>query len=411
MNNTISYEFKYPDGVIVARMTPERLDLLDEEGKPIQSFTGSGDQSHWQQTLAEYGSEMEGDYSYGDKEMVSAMEGALNAKAHAVKPDKGARKGRAKKGEVDTQELGGQLLSGKVIELTPDQIKVGKNPRGETVAVERMAESLRKDGQIQNIVVAPAEKGKYLLIAGYRRVAGAVHNQEAFPNKPEYWTLRALVYEGDNPRIIAMKENIERIAMSHMAIARQYNEMVEVDGMEQKAVARLMNVTTTEVSNYLKLLDLPKKMQEWLDEGKLTYSTALKVAKFSPEDQKAAMANVKEQVAESEESAPQKRQGRRAVVDEAELEKAVRQARKPAQDEDVEEYEDEVEEDTTPRASKMTRRQIDDFLEENTLAGAPVHQVYIFSQLKAMFDGLKKETTVRGNIRKYCESLKKQGEK
>lgn len=411
MNNTVNYEFRMSDGTIIARMSPDKVALVEQTDTGEKELEVYAD---WRDALKKLGGEkLEGDFAYGDKEMVSAMEGAFNGKAHPVKPDpKAAKNGRAKKGEKDTQVLAGELISGIVVELTPDQIKVGKNPRGETIGVEDIAQSIRRNGQLQNIVVGPPDKnGKHELYAGFRRVAAAEHNQKSFPNKPEWYTLRALVYEG-NKRIAGLAENLHRINMNPMAIARQYNEMVEVDGMQQKEVAKLMGVLPTEVSNYMSLLNLPKRAQELLEEGKITYSIALKLAKMTEEDRKAALANIREQVTQAEETGHKGRQARKTVVDESAVHSAVLEARKGRRgDEEEDEEEDGGEEEAQaaePADTKLrwTRKAIDDFLDENILPGAPPPIVFIFTRIKKMFDGKLKESTCRKQIMDYAKSLK-----
>src|SRR5688572_6915778 len=98
----------------------------------------------------------------------------------AAAPAAAAGTGRSKKPAFLMQQLlpesadyerlpGARRINIRHIDPNPDQ------PRSELTGIEELAASIAEYGLLQPIVVSPAVKGRYTLIAGHRRLAAHKH--------------------------------------------------------------------------------------------------------------------------------------------------------------------------------------------------------------------------------------------
>jgi ParB/RepB/Spo0J family partition protein len=396
VNSSVNYEFRNPEDAVIGRMNPTSVVLVDPTtGKTVETFKPENNLPAWRIALLGLDSDLEGDYSYGDKTMVSAMEGAINGKAYPVQETAGKKASGKKKasagagesasvGEAETDD--GQTVFGEYVELDPEVVIAGKNPRGETPNPEGMAESFRQVGQLQNIVVAPADKkGRYALIAGWTRHAAALHNKASFPGKPQTWMLKAIIMDPENRHIIGLIENAKRTDMGTLAVARALQVCLD-EGLTQRQIAKQTGFSTSHISNLLGVLDLPKPALALVESGVLNQTMAVKLSKMNADELKLAMSNISEQVT-SGEDAPRKR-GQMSQIDfEAVTRSARGQSNEPEADADADADGDNEETEETPVNLKMSRREIDQFLTDSMIPGADPAQFEICGQLKKFFDG------------------------
>lgn len=374
-----TYEFTTPDGVLVGRMTPKGVVLIEEGHEtPL---------GPWQLALEKFGVEINGDFAYGDKEQVEAIGEALGGTAKAVKEAKPAAKKAAKpKAEVSEpeEETEEELdTTATMIELDPEDVIAGKNPRGDVnpLKAERMAEQFRKVGQLQNVVVGPADKkGRHRLMAGFTRHQAALLNKANYPNRPQCWMLKAIVRDEDHPQLIGTIENIIRDDMNAVAIARVFLQCIEEQGMNQRQIAKMTGRSTAEVSNTLSLLELPKDIQRQIEEGTLTETQGLRLSKMSKEHLKIAVGEIKEQLANPEEK---KSRGQKSAVDMSKVEAKIREAKKPVKaDSAGDDEEEEVQHDP-----KFSRKEIMLYLEEGMSPTANPVRFEISETLFKLFNG------------------------
>lgn len=156
---------------------------------------------------------------------------------------------------------------GSVQELPLDMIRPGAyqpRQRIDEAALEELAESIRSQGIVQPIVVRSREEsGDYELIAGERRWRAAqIAGLDAIP---------AMVRElsGDEALEIALIENIQREELSPVEEARAFDRLTREFGLTHEALAEQVGRKRATISNTLRLLRLPREVQEALDEGTL----------------------------------------------------------------------------------------------------------------------------------------------
>lgn len=133
-------------------------------------------------------------------------------------------------------------------------------------ALHSLSESIKFDGVIQPIVVAKAEKkpGKYMIVAGERRWrASQLAGLDKIP----------VIIKETSPESmlrIALIENIQRAELSIIEEAEAYQSLISDFGLTQEQCAKQVGKDRTSITNALRLLALPKEVQEDLMSAKLS---------------------------------------------------------------------------------------------------------------------------------------------
>ena len=141
-----------------------------------------------------------------------------------------------------------------------------KQPRRafEQEALEGLADSIRKRGVLQPVLVRPKPGGTYELIAGERRWRAAqLAGLERLP---------ALVRPRDDAETLelALIENMAREDLNPVEEARACAALVEELGLTREEVGLRVGRSRVAVSNLLRLLDLPDEALELLERGELS---------------------------------------------------------------------------------------------------------------------------------------------
>ena len=136
--------------------------------------------------------------------------------------------------------------------------------------LEELANSIKKNGVIQPIVVRPnkAEKGKYEIVAGERRWLAA---QKAGLHEIPVNVLELSDVESLE---VAIVENIQRDDLNPIEEAKGYKRLNEEFKYDHESISKLMSKSRSHVSNSLRLLTLPKDVISMLEEGTLTSGQA-----------------------------------------------------------------------------------------------------------------------------------------
>ncbi len=132
------------------------------------------------------------------------------------------------------------------------------------VALAELATSMDASGLLQPIVVRPVESGAFELIAGERRLRAAERLA---------WTeIGAVIREVDDRTLLtlALVENLQRDALSPIDEARGYQRLIDEFGTSQTDVAELVGRSRPAVANALRLLRLPRAVQDAVDRGALS---------------------------------------------------------------------------------------------------------------------------------------------
>jgi len=146
-------------------------------------------------------------------------------------------------------------------------------------SIEELAQSIRESGIIQPIVVVP-EGESYKIIVGERRWRAA--QKAGLKRIPVL--IRSIPKEKQLE--ISLIENLQREELNPLEVAVVFQRLIEELGLTQEDVADRVGKDRTSVTNYLRLLNLPKPVQDLLSEGSLSMGHARALAALSnPEDQ------------------------------------------------------------------------------------------------------------------------------
>jgi ParB family transcriptional regulator, chromosome partitioning protein len=154
---------------------------------------------------------------------------------------------------------GPQQIDIDLIEPSPYQPRT----RFREEALDELARSIRTSGIIQPLVVRPTGS-KFQLIAGERRWraaqrAGLTKVSVIVRNVPDELALE-----------MTLVENIQREDLNAIEAARAFERLMDEFQLTQEAVAERTGKDRTTVANAIRLLKLEPKIQEWIEEGKLT---------------------------------------------------------------------------------------------------------------------------------------------
>ena len=134
-------------------------------------------------------------------------------------------------------------------------------------ALQELADSIRQYGVFQPIVVRKALSG-YDLIVGERRLRASKLAGKT--------TIPAVVVDFDDQKMmeISLLENIQREDLTPIEEANAYNQLIKKYHYTQEDLAKQLGKSRTNITNMLRLLNLPKEVQKMVSEGKLSYSQA-----------------------------------------------------------------------------------------------------------------------------------------
>ncbi len=129
-------------------------------------------------------------------------------------------------------------------------------------ALEELAQSLKRHGIIQPIVVRPFQGG-YQIVAGERRWRAA--------QRAQIHNIPAIVRTFDDAETleIALIENIQRQDLNPIEEAEAYKRLSDEFGHSQATLAAIVDKSRSHVANMMRLLDLPLPLRDLVIEGKL----------------------------------------------------------------------------------------------------------------------------------------------
>ena len=145
------------------------------------------------------------------------------------------------------------------IDRNPDQPRTNFSSE----ALEALAESIRASGVVQPLIVRPAGRGKYEIIAGERRWRAA---QMAGVEK-----VPVVIRDSDEAdRLeVALIENMVRENLNPVEEAKACAALVEDLGLS-KELGKRVGRSRPQISNLIRLLDLPDDVLDMLEQGELS---------------------------------------------------------------------------------------------------------------------------------------------
>ncbi len=159
---------------------------------------------------------------------------------------------------------------GSIQEIDIEDIVTNPNQPRECIDEENireLAESIRRKGILQPILIRRRED-KYEIIAGERRFQSAIL---AGLNK-----IPAIIIDADDQEAyeISLVENIQREDLNPIEKAKAFQNYIERYKVTHEELAERLGISRSEITNLLRLLQLPLELQEEVRKGNLTYGHA-----------------------------------------------------------------------------------------------------------------------------------------
>ncbi|MGZ4040401.1 MAG: ParB/RepB/Spo0J family partition protein [Bacteroidia bacterium] len=162
------------------------------------------------------------------------------------------------------------------------------NPRTEfdQDAITELAASIKEKGLISPVTLRPGTKaGRYELVCGERRYRASVMVKTAIKDRD---TIPAVIKELTDDEALELQiiENLQRKDVHPMDEAVAFKNLIVVKKLELQEVAKRVGKPANYIAQRMKLADLIPEFQKAFYKGRMNYTTAFGICKFSVEDQK-----------------------------------------------------------------------------------------------------------------------------
>jgi len=145
--------------------------------------------------------------------------------------------------------------------------------------LEELAESIKANGIIQPLIVTKTQGSDYELIAGERRLQAAkLAGLEAVP------VVVRSVSQKEQLQL-AIVENIQREDLDPIEEAHAYQTLVEDFELTHQQIAQTVSKDRATVTNSMRLLKLPREIQEMISAQQLSPGHARAILSIEPEFQ------------------------------------------------------------------------------------------------------------------------------
>lgn len=161
--------------------------------------------------------------------------------------------------------------------ITPNPYQPRKHFSNESL--KELAESIKKDGLIQPIIVVEDDLDGYILVAGERRFRAS--------KLAKLESIKAIVLDISKEQMqqYALIENIQREDLNPIELAQSYEALIKLYGVTHDELASIIHKSRTHITNTLRLLNLSKKTQEALIEKKISAGHAKILVGLDEKDQ------------------------------------------------------------------------------------------------------------------------------
>ena len=195
------------------------------------------------------------------------------------------------KGAPTAREAGGEgVAAGGILRVALGRIEPNPDQPRKTFAessIAELADSIRRNGLIQPIIVEELGEGRYRIVAGERRWRAAqVAALEEIP-------VIVRSFSAEKRLEIALIENVQREDLNPVEEAEAYRGIMELTGCTQEEVADKVGKSRPAIANALRLLKLGPSPLAALRDGSMTpgHARAL-LAVADPADRELLFARV-----------------------------------------------------------------------------------------------------------------------
>lgn len=163
----------------------------------------------------------------------------------------------------------------RLSEIEPNRAQPRKNFDDESISA--LADSIKQHGILQPLLVRPYGSG-YQIVAGERRWRAA--RMLGMSEVP----VQIREFSDAESMQIALIENLQRENLNPIEEAQGYFELTESFGMTQDEISKTVGRSRSAVANAMRLLNLPEKIRDMLEDGDLTVGHAKALMAFEDEE-------------------------------------------------------------------------------------------------------------------------------
>lgn len=145
--------------------------------------------------------------------------------------------------------------------------------------LEDLAASIQNVGLIHPPSARPLENGLYEIISGERRFRAS--QLAGLKRIPLLVKREAAAFSAQ----AALIENIQRVDLNPIEIAKALKSLINEFGYHQEELAQRIGKKRSTIANYLRLLSLPKKIQEGVASGEISMGHAKAILSLEELDQ------------------------------------------------------------------------------------------------------------------------------
>lgn len=182
-----------------------------------------------------------------------------------------------------------QMGNSKIVMLRPAEIQpCGSQPRKhfDEYELASLAESIRRNGIIQPLIVRRSRAGGYELIAGERRLRAAI--------MVGLRRIPCVLCNADSCQsaLYAITENLQRCDLSMFEEAIAIKKLISDFGLDRTSVAEQLGIAQSTLSNKLRLLNLCTEHRERIVKAGLTERHARALLRLDEADRGEALNHI-----------------------------------------------------------------------------------------------------------------------
>lgn len=151
--------------------------------------------------------------------------------------------------------------------------------------IKILSESIKNYGVLQPVVLKPDDKGKYMIIAGERRYrASKLARKSDIPAVIKDIPMKDIME-------IALIENLQREELNPIEEALAYRSLIKNYEVTQEEISEAVGKSRPHITNTLRLLNLPQKIMDMIDQGQITAGHGKALLRVNDENLQLELAN------------------------------------------------------------------------------------------------------------------------
>ncbi|MDW8056471.1 MAG: ParB/RepB/Spo0J family partition protein [Elusimicrobiota bacterium] len=149
----------------------------------------------------------------------------------------------------------------------------------------QLAESIKQSGIIEPLIVSPLDENKYEIVCGERRWRAAqIANLTEVP---------VIIKDLDDKQkhLLSLIENLQREDLTPVEEAQAYKSLIQEYNLTQEELAQLLGKDRAVVANTIRILNLPKEIIDYIEDGLISAGHARSLASIKDQDLVIEIAN------------------------------------------------------------------------------------------------------------------------